>query len=118
MCPDNDFVKALDSAVPLDPDVRAATDKQRFRYHGAIGELIWPMITTHPKLAFPVVKLSQFSVSHAMIHYDAILAFFDTSVSPNTMELPTLASSLSSSYQTLCHQPEALFPLMLPMIII
>jgi hypothetical protein len=38
----NYFVKALDSAVPLDPDVHAATDKSRFRYCGAIGELIWP----------------------------------------------------------------------------
>jgi hypothetical protein len=76
MRPDNDFVKALDSAVPLGPNVRAASDKQRFRYRGAIGELIWPMITTRPELAFLVVKLSQFSVAPAMIHYDAILAIF------------------------------------------
>jgi hypothetical protein len=76
MHPDNDFVKALDSALPLDPDVRAATDKSCFRYCRAIGELIWPMVTTRPELAFPVVKLSQFSVGPAMIHYDAVLAIF------------------------------------------
>jgi hypothetical protein len=70
MHPDNDFVKALYSAAPLDPDVCAATDKQRFRYRGAINELIWPMITTCPELTSPVVKLSQFSVAPAMIHYD------------------------------------------------
>jgi hypothetical protein len=34
------------------------------------------MVTTHPELAFPVVKLSQFSVAPAMIHYDAVLAIF------------------------------------------
>jgi hypothetical protein len=77
MRPDNDFFKALDSAVHLDPDVCAATDKSHFRYLGAIGELIWPMVTTCPELAFPVVKLSQSSsVAPAMIHYDAVLAIF------------------------------------------
>jgi hypothetical protein len=72
----NDFVKALGSAVPLDPDVRAATDKSRFRYCGAIGKLIWPMVMTRPEVAFPVVKLSQFSVAPAMIHYESVLAIF------------------------------------------
>jgi hypothetical protein len=76
MRPNNDFVKALDSAVPLDPHIHAATDKQCFCYRGAMGELIWPMITTCPELVFPVMKLSQFSVAPVMIHYDAILAIF------------------------------------------
>jgi hypothetical protein len=48
MHPHNDFVKALNSAVPLAPNVCAATDMHRFRYRGAIGELIWPVITTRP----------------------------------------------------------------------
>jgi hypothetical protein len=69
MHPDNDFVKALDTAIPLDPEVCAETDRLRFRYRGAIGELIWPMVTTCPELSFPVVKLSQFSAgAPAMIH--------------------------------------------------
>jgi hypothetical protein len=55
MCPDNDFVKALDTAIPIDPKDCAETDQLCFRYCGAIGELIW---------SFPVVKLSQFSVPH------------------------------------------------------
>jgi hypothetical protein len=76
MQPDNDFVKSLDNAVPLEPEVCAATDKNRFRYRGAIGELIWPMVTCRPELLFPVAKLSQFSVAPAMIHYDAVLAIF------------------------------------------
>jgi hypothetical protein len=73
---DNDYIKSLDTAIPLDSDTRDQMDKDRFRYRGAIGELIWPMITTRPELAFPVVKLSQFSVSPAVIHYDAILSIF------------------------------------------
>jgi hypothetical protein len=76
MLPDNDFVKALDTAIPLDPEVCTETDRLRFRYCGVIGELIWPMVTTHPELSFPVVKLSQFSAAPAMIHYDAVLAIF------------------------------------------
>jgi hypothetical protein len=76
MCPDNDFVKTLDSTIPLDLDVCSASDKQHFRYRGAIGELIWLVITTHPELVFPVVELSEFSVAPAMILYDVILAIY------------------------------------------
>ena len=113
MRPDNDFVKALDTAVPLEPDVRTQTDQLRFRYRGAIGELIWPMITTRPELAFPVVKLSQFSV--ALLCYIMMLSslFFAIAASPNTMALPTLACFLSRHYPTLCHRTAVLFPLML-----
>jgi hypothetical protein len=34
------------------------------------------MVTCHPELSFPVVKLSQFSAAPAMIHYDAVLTIF------------------------------------------
>jgi hypothetical protein len=119
MRPYNDFFQALDSAIPLDPDVRAATDKLRFRYHGAIGELIWPMITTRLELAFPVVKLSQFSIAAAMIHYDAVLAIFRyLSVTRHHDITYTRVTLLSSYSQTLCHRPAVRFHPMLPMIII
>jgi hypothetical protein len=76
MRPGNDFVKALDTAIPLDPEVRTETHRLRFRYHGAIGVLIWHMVTTRPELSFPVVKLRQFSATPAIFHYDAVLTIF------------------------------------------
>jgi hypothetical protein len=76
MNPSNEFVRALDSAVPLDPSERSLLDSTRFRYRAAIGELIWPMITTRPELSNPVVKLSQFANSPAAIHYDAVYGIF------------------------------------------
>jgi hypothetical protein len=48
MNPSNEFVRALDSAEPLDPYECSRLDNTRFRYRAAIGELIWPMITTQP----------------------------------------------------------------------
>jgi hypothetical protein len=46
MNPSNEFFRALDDATPLDPVERTRADNTRFRYRAAIGELIWPMITT------------------------------------------------------------------------
>jgi hypothetical protein len=72
----NELVRALDSAESLDPSERSRLDNTRFRYHAAIGELIWSMITTRPELSYPVVKLSQFATSPATIHYDAVHVIF------------------------------------------
>jgi hypothetical protein len=46
MNPSNEFVPALDAATPLDPVERTRANNTHFRYRAAIGELIWPMITT------------------------------------------------------------------------
>jgi hypothetical protein len=75
MNPSNEFVRALDSAEPLEPSERYRLDNTRFRYRATIGELIWLMITTRPEL-YPVVKLSQFDTSPATIHYDAVYEIF------------------------------------------
>jgi hypothetical protein len=34
------------------------------------------MITTHPELSYPVVKLSQFVKNPAVIHYDSVYSIF------------------------------------------
>ena len=36
-----------------------------------IGELLYAMVTCRPDISFPVVKLSQYSVNPAKIHYEA-----------------------------------------------
>jgi hypothetical protein len=74
--PSNEFVRALDSEIPLERAQRTKTDNGRFRYRTATGELIWPMMTTRPELSYPVVKLSQFASSPASIHYDAVFGIF------------------------------------------
>jgi hypothetical protein len=76
MNPSNGCVRALDDATPLDPVERTRADNTRFRYRAAIGELIWPMITTRPEISYPVVKLSQFSSNPAKVHYDAVYGIY------------------------------------------
>jgi hypothetical protein len=73
---DNDYIKLLDTATPLTLTERAATETSRFKYRSCIGELIWPMVCARPDLAFPVVKLSQFSNAPAAIHFDAVQSIF------------------------------------------
>jgi hypothetical protein len=76
MRPDNSYIKSLDKAIPFEPEERKRYETQHFRYRAAIGELIWPMITVRPDLAFPVVKLSQFSVEPAEEHFQAVMYIF------------------------------------------
>jgi hypothetical protein len=72
MNPLNKFARSLDDTPSLDPVNRTRADNTRFRYHAAIGELIWPVITTRPEISYPVVKLSQLSSNPAKVHYDAV----------------------------------------------
>jgi hypothetical protein len=74
--PSNEFVRALYSAITLESAQHYKIENGHFRYRTVIGELIWPMITTHPELSYPVVKLSQFPSSPASIHYDAVFGIF------------------------------------------
>jgi hypothetical protein len=57
MNPSNEFIRALDSAELLKPTHRSCLDSTHFRYCDAIGELIWPMITTPVMIVldFPAV---------------------------------------------------------------
>jgi hypothetical protein len=76
MNPSNEFVRALDSMIPLEPDQRSRAKHGHFLYRAAIDELIWPMITTHLELSYPVAKLSRFAWSPASIHYDTVFGIF------------------------------------------
>jgi hypothetical protein len=77
MSSDSDHIRNLDTAEPPSSESdRDALEDGHFRYHGAIGELIWAMITCRPELSFPVVKLSQFSAHPAKVHYDAVRHIF------------------------------------------
>jgi hypothetical protein len=77
MSSENEHIHALDTAEP--PSTAAgklALENAHFRYRGAIGELIWAIITCRPEISKPVCKLSQFSTTPAKIHYDATRHIF------------------------------------------
>jgi hypothetical protein len=73
---ENEHVHQLDQAESLDHAAFTAMEKTQFRYRSAIGELIWPMICARPDIAFATVKLSQFSLAPAAIHYKALFLVF------------------------------------------
>jgi hypothetical protein len=77
MLADNGHINSLDNAIPPTSatDIQALEDNQ-FKYRGAIGELIWAMITCRPEISFPVIKLSQFSINPALEHYNAVKHVF------------------------------------------
>jgi hypothetical protein len=77
MSSENDYIRSLDTAEPPTTFVgKLALENAHFRYHGAIGELIWAMITCRLKISFPVCKLSQFSAVPAKVHYAATCHIF------------------------------------------
>ena len=43
-----------------------------FGYRQAIGELIYALVTCHPDISFPVIKLSQYSTRPTAIHFEAV----------------------------------------------
>ena len=66
----NAYIRELDSAERPTTDAKMEALKRKyFSYRKAIGELIWPMITTRIDISFPTVKLSQYSSSPAAPHY-------------------------------------------------
>ena len=77
MAADNEHIHSLDTAIPPSTSEECeALEAANFRYRGAIGELIWAMITCRPEISFPVVKLSQFSTHPAAAHYTAVKCIF------------------------------------------
>ena len=40
-------------------------------YRQVIGELLYAMVTCQPDISYPVVKLSQYSIAPAKVHYEA-----------------------------------------------
>jgi hypothetical protein len=76
MNPSNEFIHALDSAERPEPMHRSRLDSTHFRYRAAIGELMWPVITTRPELSYLIFELSQFSTNPATINYDAVYGIF------------------------------------------
>jgi hypothetical protein len=75
MSADNEHIRSLDTA-PAPSSADSVKLEGLFRYRGAIGELIWAMITCRPEISFPVTKLSQFATAPAKLHYDAVKRIF------------------------------------------
>ena len=76
MNPDRTYLARLDESVKLDEDPKNVEKRKGFSYRQAIGELIYAMVTTRPDISFPVIKLAQFSINPAEIHYDAVKDVF------------------------------------------
>ena len=77
MAADNAHIHSLDTAIPPSNTAECeALEAANFRYRGAVGELIWAMITCRPEISFPIIKLSQFSTQPAAAHYTAVKRIF------------------------------------------
>lgn len=83
-------------------------------YHTFNVELIWPMLTCHPDIAFPLIKLSQFSNAPANIHYTAAKCIFrylsGTLDQGVTYWRPAPLTSLDASVPLVCTSPDTTVP--------
>ena len=61
----------------LPTPTEATTLKQsHFNYRQAIGEAIYAMVTCRPDISYAVIKLAQYSINPALIHYQAVRHLF------------------------------------------
>ena len=73
MSADATFRKQLETATPATPEELKALEKEYgFKYRQGVGEILYAMVTCRPDVSFSVVKLSQYSVTPARIHFEAI----------------------------------------------
>ncbi len=73
MSPDNCFRHDLETAVSATESERKKLEKQYgFKYRQGIGEILYAMVTCRPDIAFAIVKLSQYAVAPAAVHFEAV----------------------------------------------
>ena len=67
------FSRQMEEAVPplTRRDQTALQNKMGVHYRQIVGELLCAMVTCHLDVSFRVVKLSQYSVNPARVHYEA-----------------------------------------------
>lgn len=75
---DSKFQRELETAErPTTPAEQQYTQQQAgFSFRMAAGELIYAMIVARMEISFAIIKLSQFNVNPAMIHYKALRQVF------------------------------------------
>ena len=74
---DTAFTRSLEEAEALSETDRVALEtKLGFSYRQAIGELIYALVTCRPDISFAAIKLSQYSASPALCHFDAVKDIF------------------------------------------
>ena len=74
---DTAYTRSLEEAEALsEPDLLALETKLGFSYRQAIGELIYALVTCRPDISFAAIKLSQYSASPALCHFNAVKDIF------------------------------------------
>ena len=71
---ERDYSRQLETATPpsTESEERKLQLEMGFNYRQAIGKLIYLMVTCHPDISFPLIKLSQYSNKPAQEHYEAV----------------------------------------------
>ena len=74
---ENDYKRKLETSEPLtEKELKQYEKEMGFGYRQAIGELIYAMVTCRPDIAFPVIKLAQYSTKPSTIHFEAVKDIF------------------------------------------
>ena len=73
---DSKYQTELETATPPTIAEAKALQNDHFNYRQAIGEAIYAMVTCRPDISYAVIKLSQYSINPAAIHYQAVRHLF------------------------------------------
>ena len=74
---DPEYRKSLENAIPATATELKQLEKEYgFKYRQGVGEILYAMVTCRPDISFPTVKLSQYSVAPAPIHFEALKSLY------------------------------------------
>ena len=73
---DSKYQTELETTDLPTPTEATALKQSHFNYRQAIGEAIYAMVTCRPDISYAVIKLAQYSINPALIHYQAVRHLF------------------------------------------
>ena len=73
---DGKYQMLLETMTLLTPAEAKALQNEYFNYQQANGEAIYAMVTCRPDTSYAIIKLSQYSMNPAAIHYQALRHLF------------------------------------------
>ena len=73
MDPEPAYRTRLETEEPASENERRSLEKEYgFKYRQGVGEILFAMVTCRPDICFPIVKLSQYAIAPARIHFEAL----------------------------------------------
>ena len=74
---DSEYQRLLETAEPLEEkELKEVENEYGFTYRQGIGEILYALVTCRMDISYALIKLSQYSVKPARIHFEAVAQLY------------------------------------------